>query len=125
MKKLEIIIFKITTGQNMTANIKKSIFPNAKTMNKDEEDRLIRRAIVYSFTLGLIRPKNVNISIYVLFAGFVGFNFSLLEIIDNFFGDNLLLSTGLVFLEFFYVSYYFVLLYQITKLREPEKFLNS
>lgn len=109
----------------MTANIKKPIFPNAKAMDKDEEDRLIRRAIVYSFTLGLIRPKNVNISIYVLFAGFTGFNFSLLEIIDNFFGNNLLLSTGLVFLEFFYVSYYFVLLYQITKLREPEKFLNS
>lgn len=101
------------------------VFSNAKPMDRDEEGRLARRAVVYSFTLGLIRPKNVNISIYVLFAGFAGLNFILHAMVDNLFGNNLWLSTGFMFLQFFYLLYYFLLLQQITKLREPEKFLKS
>lgn len=104
---------------------KKPIFPNAKPMDKDQEDRLVRRAIVYSFTLGLFRPENVKISIYILFAGFALLNFIILNRINNLFGNNLWLSTGLMFLEMIYLSYFAVLIYQITGSRDPEKILKD
>ncbi len=47
----------------------KSIFPNAAPMEKIEAEKLMMRAIIFSFSLGLLRFKSIGVSKNVFFHG--------------------------------------------------------
>lgn len=102
----------------------KPIFSNAKPLNKDEEEQLVRRAIIYSFSCGLLRMKSVNRSSKTLLVGITGlmvfFGFVVQELIHD-----ARISMAFLLLVGFHAIVSIVLICSITASRDPEELLKK
>ena len=121
--------FKAQTAQkdddfSMLKFTKKPIFPNAKPMDKDEEEQLIRRAIVYSFSCGLLRMKFVEASSHTLIFGILGVIFLLTIIFQELIHDIWAMD-AFMSLTVIYLSIFIALTCVITGARDPEKVLKN
>jgi hypothetical protein len=103
---------------------KKPIFPNAKPMDKDEEEQLARRAIIYSFSCGLLRMKSVNVSSHTFIFGILGLIF-LLTIISQELIHDIWAMVAFMLLTVIYLSIFIALTCVITGARDPEKVLKN
>lgn len=103
---------------------KKLIFPNARPMNKDEEEQLVRRAIIYSFSCGFLRMKSVNAPSNTLLVGIIGLMAVWAFVVQDLIHDAWI-SMASLFLVWIYAMVSIVLICVITASRDPEKLLNK